>query len=565
MQRILLSLGLLAALLLPAAAQAWWHADWAYRTKIVLDTGRTGVPLTGTVTAVPVAIRLHAGNFNFLDTRDNGADLRFIAGDDKTPLPFHIDIYDWVDEIGIVWVQVPKLGGADAPPYIWMYYGNPHATPAGDPKATYDADQTAVFHFAARQVAPQNSTAYANNAKSSTAAIVAAGYLDRAAHFDAASRIVIPPSPSLKLPAGGALTFSAWLKPDAPKPGGVPAAGGQAILTRQDGASSFSIGLQDGQVIARIVAADGTVLATPAGARLPAGDWHHLAVTVSDHVTIYLDGIEAASMAARLPALDSEIVLGAPETASAPATGGFVGAMDEVQISRVARSPAWVRLAALGQGPDSKLVTLETTDQAGAGGSEYLAILSMLAGSVTIDGWVVIGLIALLGFVSAEVMVDKALLLRRTVRANTRFLAAFHDPAADLLALDAGAAAGSPHDGDWDDSPLYAIYAAGLREARRIGAASGLSGLNFEVIRTAVDSSLLAELNRLGARMVLVTLAVSGAPFLGLLGTVIGIMITFGTVALKGDVNINTIAPGISAALTATATCMAVAIPALFG
>jgi biopolymer transport protein ExbB len=109
------------------------------------------------------------------------------------------------------------------------------------------------------------------------------------------------------------------------------------------------------------------------------------------------------------------------------------------------------------------------------------------------------------------------------------------------------------------------VYAAGAREARRIGAASGLSGLNFEVIRTAVDSSLLAELNRLSSRMVLVTLAVSGAPFLGLLGTVIGIMITFATVALKGDVNINTIAPGISAALTATATGMLVLIPALFG
>jgi biopolymer transport protein ExbB len=109
------------------------------------------------------------------------------------------------------------------------------------------------------------------------------------------------------------------------------------------------------------------------------------------------------------------------------------------------------------------------------------------------------------------------------------------------------------------------VYAAGAREARRIGAASGLSGLNFEVIRTAVDSSLLAELNRLSSRMVLVTLAVSGAPFLGLLGTVIGIMITFATVALKGDVNINTIAPGISAALTATATGMLVVIPALFG
>jgi biopolymer transport protein ExbB len=447
MKRILMPLLLLVAFLLPVAAQAWWHGDWAYRTKIVLDTGRTGVPLTASLTAVPVAVRLHAGNFNFLDTRDDGADLRFVAGDDKTSLPFHIDIYDWVDEIGIIWVQVPKLGGAGAPGFIWMYYGNPHAAPAGDAKATYDPDQTLVYHFGTHQLAPLDSTGYANNAKSSTAAIVSAGYLDRAAHLESASRIVVPATDSLKQAEGAGFTFSAWLKPDAPKPGAAPATSTQVIFSRQDGTRSFSIGLQDGQVTARVAAADGSVLTTPTGARLPAGDWHHLAVTVSDQATIYVDGVEASSVAGRMPALNSDIVIGAPN--GDPATGGFVGLIDEVQISRVARPPAWIRLAALGQGPDSKLVSPESGEQAGAGGSEYLAILSMLAGSVTIDGWVVIGLITLLGLVTAEVIVDKAMLLRRTARANNDFLAAFHDPKADLLALDADDAAEPREDGAW--------------------------------------------------------------------------------------------------------------------
>jgi biopolymer transport protein ExbB len=65
--------------------------------------------------------------------------------------------------------------------------------------------------------------------------------------------------------------------------------------------------------------------------------------------------------------------------------------------------------------------------------------------------------------------------------------------------------------------------------------------------------------------MVLLTIAISGGPFLGLLGTVIGVMITFAAVAAAGDVNINAIAPGISAALLATVAGLAVAIPALFG
>ena len=61
------------------------------------------------------------------------------------------------------------------------------------------------------------------------------------------------------------------------------------------------------------------------------------------------------------------------------------------------------------------------------------------------------------------------------------------------------------------------------------------------------------------------TIAISGGPFLGLLGTVVGVMITFASIAAAGDVNVNAIAPGIAAALVATVAGLAVAIPALFG
>ena len=64
---------------------------------------------------------------------------------------------------------------------------------------------------------------------------------------------------------------------------------------------------------------------------------------------------------------------------------------------------------------------------------------------------------------------------------------------------------------------------------------------------------------------VLLTIAISGGPFLGLLGTVVGVMITFAAIALSGDVNVNAIAPGTAAALAATVAGLSVAIPALFG
>ena len=64
--------------------------------------------------------------------------------------------------------------------------------------------------------------------------------------------------------------------------------------------------------------------------------------------------------------------------------------------------------------------------------------------------------------------------------------------------------------------------------------------------------------------MVLLSIAIAGGPYLGLLGTVVGVMITFAVIAATGDVNINAIAPGIAAALLATVAGLAVAIPALF-
>ena len=72
------------------------------------------------------------------------------------------------------------------------------------------------------------------------------------------------------------------------------------------------------------------------------------------------------------------------------------------------------------------------------------------------------------------------------------------------------------------------------------------------------------ESQRLNKLMVVLTISISGGPFLGLLGTVVGVMITFAAIAESGDVNVNAIAPGIAAALVATIAGLFVAIPALF-
>ena len=104
---------------------------------------------------------------------------------------------------------------------------------------------------------------------------------------------------------------------------------------------------------------------------------------------------------------------------------------------------------------------------------------------------------------------------------------------------------------------------------RRFGSAEVgqqiLSPQAIGAIRASMDATLVRENQKLNGLMVLLTIAISGGPFLGLLGTVVGVMITFAAIAATGDVNVAAIAPGIAAALVATVAGLGVAIPALFG
>jgi biopolymer transport protein ExbB len=140
-------LALLGAIFLFNAAPsfAWWNADWTSRTKVTINGGAAGI--AGAVVQAPVLVRLHTGNFSFLDAKQDGADLRFVAGDDKTPLKYHIEKWDALNELGLVWVQVPAVAAGTTPTEIWLYSGNEKAAPADDAKDIWDPAQAAVLQF----------------------------------------------------------------------------------------------------------------------------------------------------------------------------------------------------------------------------------------------------------------------------------------------------------------------------------------------------------------------------------------------------------------------------------
>ena len=125
---------------------------------------------------------------------------------------------------------------------------------------------------------------------------------------------------------------------------------------------------------------------------------------------------------------------------------------------------------------------------------------------------------------------------------------------------------------EFEHSSLYRIYHIGAVEISR-ASLQGHEVFTFSPVPPAAPLvAIRAALCWTGEGnhsdeefMVLLTIAISGGPFIGLLGTVMGVMITFAAIAAAGDVNVNAIAPGIAAALMATVAGMSVAIPSLFG
>jgi biopolymer transport protein TolQ len=91
-----------------------------------------------------------------------------------------------------------------------------------------------------------------------------------------------------------------------------------------------------------------------------------------------------------------------------------------------------------------------------------------------------------------------------------------------------------------------------------------ISLASFDAVRVTLEEAAGAEAMSLEKGMIVLSTAVAGGPFIGLLGTVWGVMSTFASIAENNSASLTTMAPGVAAALVATVTGLLVAIPAMF-
>ncbi len=114
---------------------------------------------------------------------------------------------------------------------------------------------------------------------------------------------------------------------------------------------------------------------------------------------------------------------------------------------------------------------------------------------------------------------------------------------------------------------LFADAIEAYWRAASIGKEKGTDTSRFrlEHAENALQRSLGRQILRYESSMVFLASIVSGAPFMGLLGTVWGVMIAFNDVSIQQTASIMTLAPGVSAALLTTIAGLVVAIPSVFG
>lgn len=189
------------------------------------------------------------------------------------------------------------------------------------------------------------------------------------------------------------------------------------------------------------------------------------------------------------------------------------------------------------------------------GSTDSFSILGLFLQSHIVVKVVMIGLL-LASVWCWAIIFEKLWVFRRTRRATDRFEQQFWSGQSldELYSLMT----------QQQPNAMGALFVAAMREWKRSieGSARPLAGVQMRVEKV-MDVSIAREMDRLERRLLFLATVGSTAPFIGLFGTVWGIMTSFQAIAVSKNTNLSVVAPGIAEALFATALGLLAAIPAV--
>lgn len=217
----------------------------------------------------------------------------------------------------------------------------------------------------------------------------------------------------------------------------------------------------------------------------------------------------------------------------------------------------------------------------------FASALDFAFKQATPEGKSTICALLILSIFSWTVIITKARQLMRARKAGKKFFAAYRETRDPMDLARKGR--------EFDGAPAYELYYSGAEELeyqlknnpvqvvsvkstlRGPASATGaetdmlarqittkISGSSFESVRVALERAASQQALSLEKGMIVLSTAVAGGPFIGLLGTVWGVMETFSGIAKAASASLTAMAPGVAGALIATVTGLFVAIPAMF-
>ena len=320
---------------------------WKYTRQLFLNTSTSGANISGNVYGFPVLIRLTNSNFDFSTAKSDGSDIRF-AKSNGTALPYEIERWDATAAHAEVWVKVDTVYAFDSTRSITMFWGNPDAAPASNGATVFDtaAGFKAVYHL--------------NNAKDATydayngtnyGATDTEGMIGTAKEFHGRDSIVIPS----RMGTPSSVTLSSWARLETPDSGGAEVVSiSDAVLIRMDnvgngpglkGSFHYSSAFLD-------------FYYTSTDVKLAKTGWHYLTYSFDSArstQTLYLDGAQFGVSNYTTP-----IYYSSTGKSTYIGTHGndwgykspdfdFTGALDEIRVCRVVRSPDWIKLCYMNQ------------------------------------------------------------------------------------------------------------------------------------------------------------------------------------------------------------------------
>ena len=192
-----------------------------------------------------------------------------------------------------------------------------------------------------------------------------------------------------------------------------------------------------------------------------------------------------------------------------------------------------------------------------------LSIFSMMANAGLLVKLVMLTLL-IFSVVSWSIVIMKLIMFKKAQSASQDFLDAFWDSKTLNEAYESAR--------ECPLSPEATVFVTGFNELKKISAArsSGQSPATLDMqlatmdnLKRAVRKAQFLESDRMARSLSFLATTGSATPFIGLFGTVWGIMTSFHDIGVRGSASLSVVAPGISEALVATAAGLAVAIPAV--